>query len=69
MGTSVTQDPVLSDDTGQVTIQHAGCCDSHHLSTRGTLCHTTLCPNEAERTVALLASEMDKASKHKENLS
>lgn len=69
MGTSVTQDPVLSDDTGQFTIQHACCCDSHHLSTRGTLCHPTLCPNEEEKTVALLTSEMDKASKHEEHVS
>lgn len=69
MGTSVTQDPVLSDDTEQFTIQHACCCESRHLSTRGTLCHPTLCPNEEERTVALLMSETDNASEHEEHLS
>lgn len=54
--------------TWQFTIQHGCCCDSHHLSTRGTLCHLTLCPNE-EEDCGTADIRDGQASKHEEHLS
>lgn len=53
----VTQDPVLSDGTGQSTVLHICCCDSHHSVPREALPHLLSCVRERNMTVAKWRTE------------